>query len=80
MTDLTLIQRTTGTISKNDFIVCRKNAKPQQGGGSETEGLPLDAALPNRQTKKIRKKKKRKTWGGEKGKKKFIIIKDKSYE
>ena len=28
---------------QNDFIVCRKKAKPQQGG-SETEGLPPDAA------------------------------------
>ena len=44
-----------------------------RGGGGETEGLPPDAALPNRQTKKIRKEKKRKTWGGERGKKKFII-------
>ena len=80
MTDLTLIQRTTGAISKNDFIVCRKKAKPQQGRGAKPKAYPPDAALPNRQTKKLRKKKKRKTWGGERGKKKFIIIKDKSYE
>ena len=51
-----------------------------RGGGAKPKAYPPDAALPNRQTKKIRKKKKRKTWGGERGKKKFIIIKDKSYE
>ena len=73
MTDLTLIQRTTGTIRKNDFIVCRKNAKPQQWGERNRRPTSL-------MTKKIRKKKKRKTWGGERGKKNFIIIKDKSYE
>ena len=50
------------------------------GKGAKPKAYPPDAALPNRQTKKIRKKKKRKTWGGERGKKNFIIIKDKRYE
>ena len=36
-----------------------------RGGGAKPKAYPPDAALPNRQTKKIRKKKKRKTWGGE---------------
>ena len=49
-------------------------------GGAKPKAYPPDAALPNRQIKKIRKKKKRKTWGGERGKKNFIIIKDKRYE
>ena len=75
MTDLTLIQRTTGTISKNDFIVCRKNAKPQRGGGEGERNrrpTPPDAALPNRQTKKIRKKKKKEKRGEGKGERKSL--------
>ena len=48
-------------------------------GGAKPKAYPPDAARPNRQTKKIRKKG-RKTWGGERGKKNFVIIKDKSYE
>ena len=75
MTDLTLIQRTTGTISKNDFIVCRKNAKPQRGGGgggAKPKAYPPDAALPNRQTKKIRKKKKKEKRGEGRGERKSL--------
>ena len=80
MTDLTLIQRTTGTISKNDFIVCRKKAKPQRGGEQNRRPTPLRRLSQTARQRKSERKKKRKTWGGERGKKNFIIIKDKRYE
>ena len=79
MTDLTLIQRITGTISKMTLLFAGKKPSCSRGG-AKPKAYPPDAARPNRQTKKIRKKKKRKTWGGERGKKNFIIIKDKRYE
>ena len=74
MTDLTLIQRTTRTISKNDFIVCRKKAKPQQGGGgggAKPKAYPPDVARPKRQTKKIGKKREEKLGEG-KGERKIL--------
>ena len=40
-------------------------------GGAKPKAYPPDAALPNRQTKKIRKKKKKKNVGRGKGKEKF---------
>ena len=79
MTDLTPIQRTTGTISKNDFIVCRKKAKPQRGGEQNRRPTPLmRLAQTTRQRKSERKK--NKNVGGEKRKKNVVIIKDKSSE
>ena len=46
-------------------------------GGAKPKAYPL---MPLAQTARQRKsEKKRKMWGGERGKKNFIIIKDKSY-
>ena len=63
MTDLTLIQTTTGTISKNDFIVCGKKSQATAGGGAKPKAYPPGAARPNHQTKKIWKKKKKREKG-----------------
>ena len=72
MTDLTLIQRTTGTISKNDFIVCRKNAKPQQGGGgAKPKAYPLMRLSQTARQRKSERKKKEKRGEG-KGERKSL--------
>ena len=46
-------------------------SRSRGGGGAKPKAYPPDAALPNRQTKKIRKKKKKKNVGRGKGKEKF---------
>ena len=42
------------------------------GGGAKPKAYPPDAALPNRQTKKIRKKKKKEKRGEGKGERKSL--------
>ena len=42
------------------------------GGGAKPKAYPLDAALPNRQTKKIRKKKKKEKRGEGRGERKSL--------
>ena len=57
-------------MSKNDFIVCRKKAKPQQGG-SETEGLPPWCGSPKPPDKENPKKREEKRGEG-KGERKIL--------
>ena len=65
---------------KQKWLYCLREKKPSYSrGGSETEGLPPWCGSPKPPDKENLKEKK-KTWGGERGKKNVVIIKDKSSE
>ena len=57
-----------------------KKPSRSRGGGRNRRPTPLMRLSQTARQRNSERKKKEKTWGGERGKKKFIIIKDKSYE
>ena len=65
---------------KQKWLYCLLEKSRATAGGSKTEGLPPWCGSPKPPDKENLKGKKRKTWEGERGKKNFVIIKDKSSE